>query len=109
MKFSEVYFTSENEKVFDVALGRKTVIKNLDIFSVVGKLNAYDEYLEITLKDDKIIHNKSEAVGAYDPSKKTLKLSFVKGPKDNPKINGIVVLKGTVEGNILFLIIFLIF
>ena len=75
-------------------------MKNLDIFSVVGKLHAYDEYLEITLKDNKIIHNKSEAVGAYDPSKKTLKLSFVKGPKDNPKINGIVVLKGTVEGKI---------
>ena len=51
LKFSEVYFTKSEEKVFDIALGRKTVIKNLDIFSVVGKLQAYDEYLEVTLKD----------------------------------------------------------
>ena len=75
----------------------------MDIFSVVGKLNAYDEYIEIKLNDNKIIHNKSEAVGAYDPSKKTLKLSFVKGPKDNPKINAIVVLKGGVEGKNFFI------
>ena len=60
-------------------------------------MKAYDEYLEITVKDDKITHNKSEAIGAYDPSKKVVKLSFVKGPKDNPKVNAIVVLKGTVE------------
>jgi hypothetical protein len=70
----------------------------LDIFSIVGKLKAHDEYFEIILKDNKIIHNKNEAIGAYDPSKKTLKISFVKGPKDNPKINGIVVLKGTLDG-----------
>lgn len=99
MKFSEVYFTAENEKVFDVALGRKTVLKNLDIFSVVGKLRAYDEYLEIKIKDNKVYHNKNEAVGAYDPSKKTLKISFVKGPRDNPKINAILVLRGTIDGN----------
>ena len=77
----------------------------MDIFSVVGKLNAYDEYIEIKLNDNKIIHNKSEAVGAYDPSKKTLKLSFVKGPKDNPKINAIVVLKGGVQGKFFFILL----
>ena len=70
----------------------------MDIFSIVGKLKAHDEYFEFTLKDNKISHNKNEAVGAYDPSKKTLKISFVKGPKDNPKINAIIVMKGTFDG-----------
>ena len=98
MKFSEVYFTSPNEKVFDVALGKKIILKNLDIFSVVGKAAAYDEYIEIELKDDKVFHNKVQAAGAYDPSTKQLKLKFIKGPKDNPKINAIVVLKGDING-----------
>jgi hypothetical protein len=105
LKFSEVYFQAENEKVFDVALGKKTIIKNLDIFALVGKAAAYDEYVEIELKDNKIFHNKSEASGAYDPEKKTLKLRFVKGPRDNPKINAIVILKGEIRGKIILKLI----
>lgn len=98
LKFSEVYFQAANEKVFDVALGRKTILKNLDIFATVGKSHAYDEYVELELKNDKIYHNNAEAADAYDSQKKAVKIRFLKGPKDNPKINAIVILKGTVEG-----------
>lgn len=100
LKFSEVYFKAADEKVFDVALGDKIILKNLDIFSMVGKAAAYDEYVEIELKNNKIIHNKVEAENAYDSDKKALIIRFIKGPKDNPKINGIVILEGTIQGNL---------
>jgi len=93
-----VYFQSANEKVFDVALGIKTILKNLDIFATVGKAHAYDEYIEFDLKNDKIYHNNAEVSDAYDAKKKAIKIRFLKGHYDNPKINAIVILKGTVQG-----------
>ena len=32
LKFSEVYFMDVGQKVFDVKLGQKAIVKNLDIF-----------------------------------------------------------------------------
>jgi len=99
LKFSEVYFQAANEKIFDVAIGRKTILRNLDIFATVGKAHSYDEYVEFELKNDKIYHNKAEASDAYDSQKKAIIVKFLKGPKDNPKINAIVILSGTIQGN----------
>jgi hypothetical protein len=98
LKFSEVYFNNANEKVFDVALGKKVVLKDIDVFALAGKAVAHDEYIEIELKDDKIYVNTVEAAGAYEPKNKLLKLKFVKGLKDNPKINAIIVYKGDAMG-----------
>jgi hypothetical protein len=92
LKFSEVYFTRANEKVFDIALGKKTVIKNLDIYDKVGKGVAYDEYIEFTLKNNKIYFEGKECNNAFENQE--LKVKFVKGSKDNPKVNGIILYKG---------------
>lgn len=54
LKFSEVYFAQPNEKVFDIGLGSKTIIKNLDIFENVGKAKAHDEYIEFEFKDNQV-------------------------------------------------------
>jgi hypothetical protein len=54
LKFSEVYFNSAGEKVFDIALGGETILKGVDIYSKVGKASAYDEYIEFELKNNKI-------------------------------------------------------
>jgi hypothetical protein len=54
LKFSEVYFNSPTEKIFDVAIGKEPVIRNLDIYSKVGKATAYDEYIEFEFKNNKI-------------------------------------------------------
>ena len=54
LKFSEVYFNSPGEKIFDVKIGTEAVIRYLDIFAKVGKATAYDEYVEFELKDNKI-------------------------------------------------------
>lgn len=48
MKFSEIYWGEPGQKIFDVKIGKKTVIADLDIF---GKIYArglpYDEFIEI--------------------------------------------------------------
>lgn len=58
LKFSEVYFTQAGEKVFDIAIGSKMVIKNLDIFDNVGKAKAHDEYIEFEIKKDGYLYYK---------------------------------------------------
>jgi hypothetical protein len=86
LKFSEVYFNLPGQKVFDVALGKKILIKNLDIFERAGKATAHDEYIEFELKNDKIYVKNSEVDGAYDAKTKNIKIRFLKGAQDNPKI-----------------------
>jgi len=54
LKFSEVYFNSPGEKIFDIGLGKLKVISALDIYSKVGKATAYDEYIEFELKNGKV-------------------------------------------------------
>lgn len=104
LKFSEVYFNAVDEKVFDVALGKEIILKDLDIFARVGKAMAHDEYIVFEIQNGKVIINKREISGAYDESSKILKLKFVKGAKDNPKINAILLIKGDINGKFNFLI-----
>lgn len=56
LKFSEVYFQQAGEKVFDIALGKKIVIKDLDIFDMIGKAKAHDEYVEFEIKEDGLLY-----------------------------------------------------
>ena len=67
LKFSEVYFTNKGDKVFNVALGRETVIKNLDIYNKVGKAYALDEYIEFEIrnKHSSIGQNKMERIQKF--------------------------------------------
>jgi len=54
LKFSEVYFNSAGEKIFDIGLGNLKVVNKLDIFAKAGKACAYDEYIEMEMKNGKI-------------------------------------------------------
>lgn len=60
LKFSEVYFNSPAEKTFDVSIGNKKVLTNLDIFSKVGKATAYDEHIELDFRNNKVYINVSQ-------------------------------------------------
>jgi len=99
LKFSEVYFQKAGEKVFDVTLGKLRVIQNLDIFERVGKAAAHDEFIEFDLLDNqKVMVKDKEAEAAYDKKNKLLRIKFVKGQADNPKINAIAIVKGNLMG-----------
>jgi ribosomal protein S6 len=97
LKFSEVYFNSKGEKVFDFKIGETTILENIDIFEKVGKNNAYDEYIEFELKKNKICVDGKEAVNGYDEDNKKLQISFDKKEADNPKINAILIVRGTLK------------
>ena len=97
LKFSEVYFNNKGEKVFDFKIGDTTILENIDIYEKVGKNNAYDEYIEFELKKNKIYVDGKEAVNGYDEDNKKLQISFDKKEADNPKINAILIVRGTLK------------
>ncbi|XP_076029430.1 malectin isoform X2 [Oratosquilla oratoria] len=94
LKFSEVYFNSPDQKVFDVQLnGEHLVIPGLDIFSRVGRGVAYDEYVPFTISNNRLLVEGQES--AVRDNK--VPVEFIKGYRDNPKINAIYVIKGKLE------------
>lgn len=52
LMFAENYFTSSGKRIFDVSIEHDRVLTNLDIYSLVGKNNAYEvEYDGIIVQD----------------------------------------------------------
>ncbi|CAH4029652.1 malectin-A [Pieris brassicae] len=94
LKFSEVYFNAPNMKVFDVVLnGDHTIVADLDIFDRVGRGVAHDEYIPYSIKNGKLYYNDEES----DIRGGKIKVEFIKGYRDNPKINALYVMRGSIE------------
>ena len=94
-----MWFSHNNQRVFNIKLGDKTVKANIDIIKEVGKYAAHTEYIEFELKpDNKIYFENILCKSAYKTSSKTLLLVFEKGWADNAKVNGIVLYKGPKSG-----------
>ncbi|TMW50691.1 hypothetical protein DOY81_004215 [Sarcophaga bullata] len=94
LKFCEVYFNEPNMKIFDVVLNRKhEVVSNLDIFAQVGRGTAHDEYVYFTVSNGKLYYKGD----ASDVRNNMVRLEFIKGSYDNPKINAFVLFKGDVD------------
>ena len=52
LMFAENYFTSSGNRIFDVSIEQNKVLTNLDIYSLVGKNNAYEaEFDGINIQD----------------------------------------------------------
>ena len=95
LKFSEVYFNHKGGKIFNVALGKENVIKNLDIYAKVGKAEAYDEYIEFEIRGKQVYFKNRSCNKALDGDK--LLVNFLKGSADNPKVNAILLVKGNLK------------
>merc|ERR1712156_1110978 len=94
LKFSEVYFNAPNMKVFDVVLnGDLTIASDLDVFERVGRGVAHDEYIEFEVKDGKILYEGDES----EISAGKIRVEFIKSYRDNPKVNAIIVGKGSLS------------
>ncbi|XP_063238202.1 malectin [Bacillus rossius redtenbacheri] len=94
LKFCEVYFNAPNMKVFDVVLnGDHTIVPDLDIYDKVGRGVAHDEYIPFSVRKGRLYHNEEES----DIRGGKIRVEFIKGYRDNPKINAILVLKGKIE------------
>ncbi|CAK8680050.1 malectin-B-like [Clavelina lepadiformis] len=93
LKFAEVYFYGPNLKMFNVLLNdQHTILQNLDIFSLVGHSTAHDEVIPLSIKKGKL-----SVMGEYSTFNGVLKVEFVKGMADNPKICAFYLMKGTPE------------
>lgn len=89
LKFSEVYFETPGGKVFDIVLNSQhTVLKDFDIFARVGKAAALDEVVPFTVQGSHLT-----VAGETSDFDGNLRVEFLKGAADNPKINAIVVIK----------------
>jgi hypothetical protein len=51
LKFSEAYYTSADQRVFDVLAEGKPIAGDLDVFSRAGRYSAYDITVPVTIKD----------------------------------------------------------
>ena len=81
-------------KVFDVVLnGDLTVTSDLDIFEKVGRGVAHDEYVEFSVESNKIIYQGEES----EISAGKIRVEMIKSYRDNPKINAIILIKGTLS------------
>ena len=72
-------------------------MNDLDIFSKIGKNSAYDEFIPLNLKGDNLFIQGKKIKNGFNVSEKKIKITFVKKEKDNPKINGILHVKGGLE------------
>ena len=82
-------------QVFDVVLnGDLTIASDLDVFERVGRGVAHDEYIDFEIKDGKILYEGDES----EISAGKIRVEFIKSYRDNPKVNAIIVLKGSLAG-----------
>lgn len=94
LKFCEVYFNGPNMKVFDVVLnGDHTVIADLDIYQQVGRGVAHDEYIYFSVSRGRLYYKEEES----EIRAGKIRIEFIKGFRDNPKINAIALLKGNID------------
>jgi Malectin domain len=97
LKFSEVWFEVANSKVFDIVLNADhQIVSDLDIFGQVGKATAHDEYIFFSVSRNRLYYKEEES----EIRGGKVRVEFIKGYRDNPKINGIVLIKGTDVNNI---------
>lgn len=94
LKFCEVYFAAPDQKVFDVMLnGEHTIISDLDIYDKVGRGVAHDEYIPFTISKGRLFYSGEDS----EIRGNKIRVEFIKGFKDNPKINAMFVIKGKME------------
>lgn len=84
-------------KVFDVSIGEVTIIRNMDPFASAGqKLLPGDEFIDIQVRGGKLYANDIAVNNAFTKTDK-IEIKFNRGKADNPKINGILLVKGGLE------------
>jgi len=94
LKFSEVYFTGPGQKVFDIKVGNRYIAKKFDIFGkIYSKFLPLDLFFSVKYKDDKLIIDGEEVSGGI--KNKKMQIDFLVGSADNPKVNAIVLAKGS--------------
>jgi len=96
-QFVELTIDRTGARLFNIKFGDKKIVDSLDIYHKVGRFTAYEEYIEFELKDDEIFYQENVCSNAYKFKDKTLVLEFEKTDQGLPKVNGIILFKGTLR------------
>ena len=92
-----MYFEKSGQRVFDIRIGNKVVIADMDVFARTGsRYAAHEEYLEFEIKVDGVYVKGEKIPGGMKESK--MQLKFTKGKADNPIVQAIVVYNAPLEG-----------
>ena len=94
LKFAEVWFNGVNMKVFEVILNDEhSLLEQFDIFAKVGRSTAHDEYIPFQIKNGRlVVKSRSSSYSGI------LKVTFRRlDQRDNPKINALIVWRGSTE------------
>ena len=81
-------------------LGDTVVRPNHDTLKA-GRVSSLNIYIPFELKDDQqiIYAGRVNCQNAFDTSKNRLRLKMV-ASRDNPKVDGIILFKGTIDGKL---------
>ncbi len=92
-----MYFSEAGKRVFNVKIGDRIIIENLDVVKETGsRFAAHEEYFEFEVKKDGVYIDNQRVVRAFEGGK--LKLTFSKGAADNPIVQGIMVINKPIGG-----------
>jgi len=69
LKFAELHFKEAKQRVFSIAIGKKVIVENLDVYDKVGFSTAHDIYLEFQYKKNKLLFNDEECKEALNECK----------------------------------------
>ncbi|CAF0921047.1 unnamed protein product [Rotaria sordida] len=94
MKFAEVWFNGPNMKVFQIILNDEhSIIDELDIFSKAGRATAHDEYIPFQIKNGRLVVN-----GRSSSYSGQLKVTCQRiDHRDNPKLNALIIWRGSID------------
>lgn len=83
----------------DILLGNTIVRPNHDTLKG-GRISSVSIYIPFNVQEGNVRYaGRLNCVNAIDEKSKTLKLSL-KALRDNPKVDGIILFKGTIEGEL---------
>ncbi|CAD8079020.1 unnamed protein product [Paramecium primaurelia] len=66
LKFAELHYEESNSRVFNVLLGKKMILQNIDILQLVGSFTAHTEYIEIIIDGGAVYYQGEPCFGALN-------------------------------------------
>jgi hypothetical protein len=96
LKFAELHFNETGQRVFDIRVGKRIVLRNFDIIKEAGgSFIAVDKFFVVELTAFEEVYFDDELCeDAYQDQEEIIRVEFLKGKADLPKIDAILVTAG---------------
>ncbi|CAD8186038.1 unnamed protein product [Paramecium octaurelia] len=95
LKFAELHYEENNSRVFNVLLGKKMILQNIDISQLVGPFTAHTEYVEILIDGGAVYYQGKPCIGALN-NRNELVVGF-SASQDQATVAALFLFKGTLK------------